>query len=415
MSKIMEEQSDDRSNAVQIELRSKQVAYVLDACSEFDADLTLSSLIQFPQSHMLRLLDEINDSYGADRNHIPVHHIMKFVQVLTENQTASSPQRIIVSEAEDAAISDAQTHIDRIKQEMHALGECATNTDKEYAITRDVVNNTFDTFVSALRSRQNLLLSELEKIKQYKLYSLRKQILSCKSCQHEHNDLLGKWEQMLSDDCVDRHTRRKQMVKDFGLLMDKVKALRAENTKIKQEIKPEFNVRFDEFHQFVSKFGEVNAASNKKRLRLKRKKESDIQDQPVQKKQKVGTNSKLVILQTMQCGIKYRDMKVGDGKVVSQGDKLRVFYVGQTEDKQVFDKCISDPAYEFNFGKGDVIKGWEMGLKGMRVGGKRKLVIPPQLAYGASGSPPTVPPNATLTFTIEVKSCVDRSRNQQRL
>mmetsp|Transcript_25998 Transcript_25998/g.42498 ORF Transcript_25998/g.42498 Transcript_25998/m.42498 type:complete len:365 (+) Transcript_25998:148-1242(+) len=120
-------------------------------------------------------------------------------------------------------------------------------------------------------------------------------------------------------------------------------------------------------------------------------------------KEAKGKKGKGEKLQTMKGGIKYRDMKVGDGKVCAQGDKLKVFYVGQTDDKQVFDKCIAGTGFEFNFGKGDVIKGWEMGLKGMRVGGKRKLVIPPKLAYGASGSPPTVPPNATLTFTIEVK------------
>merc|ERR1712087_592266 len=105
----------------------------------------------------------------------------------------------------------------------------------------------------------------------------------------------------------------------------------------------------------------------------------------------------------MKGDIKYRDMKEGDGEVVSVGDKLKVFYVGQTDDKKVFDKCIAGSGFEFAFGKGDVIKGWDMGLKGMRVGGKRKLVIPPAKAYGAAGSPPNVPPNATLTFTIELK------------
>merc|ERR1719245_2173271 len=97
------------------------------------------------------------------------------------------------------------------------------------------------------------------------------------------------------------------------------------------------------------------------------------------------------------------DKKEGEGKMVKNGDKLKVYYVGQTDDKKVFDKCISGGGFEFNFGKGDVIKGWDMGLKGMRVGGKRKLVIPPKMGYGSNGSPPSIPPNATLTFTIELK------------
>jgi len=118
------------------------------------------------------------------------------------------------------------------------------------------------------------------------------------------------------------------------------------------------------------------------------------------KQNKKKKNTKMT---PMKGGIQYRDMKVGDGAQVKNGDKLRVYYVGQTDDKKVFDKCISGPGFEFAFGAGDVIKGWDMGLKNMKVGGKRKLVIPPKLAYGAAGSPPNVPGNATLTFTIELK------------
>eukprot|EP01084_Bolivina_argentea_P212845 361710_1 len=108
-------------------------------------------------------------------------------------------------------------------------------------------------------------------------------------------------------------------------------------------------------------------------------------------------------MQTMKGGLKYRDMKIGDGKVIQHGQSVKVFYVGQMDDKKVFDKTIHGDGFEFNFGKGDVIKGWDLGLKGMKVGGKRKLIIPSKLAYGTSGSPPQIPPNAQLTFTIEVK------------
>merc|ERR1719245_1562683 len=128
------------------------------------------------------------------------------------------------------------------------------------------------------------------------------------------------------------------------------------------------------------------------------KKEGDDKNDNKKKKKKQNKNMK-----NLKGGIKYRDMKEGEGKMVKNGDKLKVYYVGQTDDKKVFDKCISGGGFEFNFGKGDVIKGWEMGLKGMRVGGKRKLVIPPKMGYGSNGSPPSIPPNATLTFTIELK------------
>merc|ERR1712130_592866 len=124
-------------------------------------------------------------------------------------------------------------------------------------------------------------------------------------------------------------------------------------------------------------------------------------DQKENVKEKKKKNKKKML--SMKGGIKYRDMKVGDGEQIKHGDKVKVFYVGQTEDKKVFDKSISGNGFEFNFGKGDVIKGWDLGMKGMRVGGKRKLVIPPKLGYGANGSEPSIPPNATLTFTVEVR------------
>jgi len=137
---------------------------------------------------------------------------------------------------------------------------------------------------------------------------------------------------------------------------------------------------------------EPEAAENGGGEDKKSTKQNKKQDKKGKKKEK-----------TLKNGLKIRDMKVGEGSVVAHGDKLRVFYVGQTKDKKVFDKCITGSGFEFNFGKGDVIKGWDMGLKGMKVGGKRKLTIPPKLAYGAAGSPPNVPGNATLTFTIELK------------
>jgi len=105
---------------------------------------------------------------------------------------------------------------------------------------------------------------------------------------------------------------------------------------------------------------------------------------------------------TMKNGIKYKDIKIGNGEVVKQGQKLNVFYVGQLEDKSIFDKSILSPGFDFVLGKGEVIKGWDEGVKGMKVGGKRRLIIPSNLAYGKTGTD-GIPPNSTLTFTIEIK------------
>lgn len=84
---------------------------------------------------------------------------------------------------------------------------------------------------------------------------------------------------------------------------------------------------------------------------------------------------------------------------------MAVYYVGRLKknDKQ-FDKSDKGPGFKFKLGQGRVIKGWDLGVVGMKVGGKRKLIIPPQLAYGAGGAPPQIPPHSTLIFDVELKA-----------
>jgi FK506-binding nuclear protein len=106
---------------------------------------------------------------------------------------------------------------------------------------------------------------------------------------------------------------------------------------------------------------------------------------------------------TLKNGISYKDMKQGSGKPIKNGQTVRVYYVGQLDDKSIFDKAISGDGFEFKVGSNDVIQGWNFGVRGMKVGGKRRVVIPPKFAYGAEGQPPKIPANAALTFTIEVR------------
>jgi FKBP-type peptidyl-prolyl cis-trans isomerase len=104
-------------------------------------------------------------------------------------------------------------------------------------------------------------------------------------------------------------------------------------------------------------------------------------------------------------GLCYVDTKVGDGPEVKKGDVLTMNYTGKLADGSVFDS--SDKAgqpFEFKLGAGVVIQGWDEGIVGMHVGGERTLTIPPELAYGEAGYPPVIPPNATLTFDVEVVS-----------
>ena len=106
---------------------------------------------------------------------------------------------------------------------------------------------------------------------------------------------------------------------------------------------------------------------------------------------------------TTDSGLKYVDVKVGDGKEAKKGDKVVVHYTGWLKDGKKFDSSVDrKEPFEFKIG-GRVIKGWNEGVPGMKVGGKRKLIIPPELAYGAKGTPDgTIPPDAELTFVVEL-------------
>jgi FKBP-type peptidyl-prolyl cis-trans isomerase len=100
-------------------------------------------------------------------------------------------------------------------------------------------------------------------------------------------------------------------------------------------------------------------------------------------------------------GLKVQDIVIGPGPEVRTGDLVSVHYVGMFIDGTKFDSSYDrDEAFVFSLGAGRVIKGWDAGIPGMKVGGKRKLIIPPELAYGAEGFPGGIPPNATLVFEI---------------
>jgi FKBP-type peptidyl-prolyl cis-trans isomerase len=96
-----------------------------------------------------------------------------------------------------------------------------------------------------------------------------------------------------------------------------------------------------------------------------------------------------------------QDIVVGEGDPAVAGDVLTVHYTGHFVDGPVFDSSVDREPFTFRLGAGSVIRGWDIGLVGMRVGGQRKLIVPPALAYGSSGSGP-IPPDTTLVFEIEL-------------
>jgi FKBP-type peptidyl-prolyl cis-trans isomerase FkpA len=102
-------------------------------------------------------------------------------------------------------------------------------------------------------------------------------------------------------------------------------------------------------------------------------------------------------------GLSIEDLVVGDGAAASAGQRVSVHYTGWLENGKKFDssKDRGEP-FQFSLGRGQVIRGWDEGVSGMKVGGKRKLTIPAALAYGTRGAGGVIPPNATLLFEVEL-------------
>lgn len=108
---------------------------------------------------------------------------------------------------------------------------------------------------------------------------------------------------------------------------------------------------------------------------------------------------------TTETGLKYEDVKVGTGAEAKAGQTVSVHYTGKLNDAngKKFDSSVDrGQPFSFNLGAGMVIKGWDQGVAGMKVGGKRNLTIPADLGYGARGAGGVIPPNATLFFEVEL-------------
>jgi FKBP-type peptidyl-prolyl cis-trans isomerase len=107
-------------------------------------------------------------------------------------------------------------------------------------------------------------------------------------------------------------------------------------------------------------------------------------------------------------GLTYIDHKIGTGDEAAKGASVEVHYTGWLYENgkrgKKFDSSVGRGPFKFMLGAGQVIKGWDEGVQGMKVGGKRELIIPASLGYGARGYPGAIPPNATLNFEVELLS-----------
>lgn len=144
--------------------------------------------------------------------------------------------------------------------------------------------------------------------------------------------------------------------------------------------------------------GIENGTAKPAQKEKKKDKPQQQQEKPTQQKQQKPKEK------TLQGGIKIEDIRVGKGPEAKPGKKVVVYYEGRLKsNNKVFDSTKSGAGFEFNLGRGEVIRGWDVGVAGMKVGSKRRIVCPPHMAYGAKGSPPVIPGNSTLVFEVELR------------
>eukprot|EP00040_Diaphanoeca_grandis_P024116 m.132239 g.132239 ORF g.132239 m.132239 type:complete len:533 (+) comp29597_c0_seq4:222-1820(+) len=138
-------------------------------------------------------------------------------------------------------------------------------------------------------------------------------------------------------------------------------------------------------------------AKTKKQEAVKLKEKKVVEKKPEPKKQPPQQ-------QTLKGGVKVTDTVVGTGREAKQGDRVGMYYRGfLIKNKKQFDACQKGKPFDFKIGIGEVIKGWDIGVKGMKVGGKRTLYLPANVGYGKRGAPPDIPKNADLGFEVELK------------
>ncbi|XP_059061546.1 46 kDa FK506-binding nuclear protein [Achroia grisella] len=147
---------------------------------------------------------------------------------------------------------------------------------------------------------------------------------------------------------------------------------------------------------------QVNGIDKSKKQEAPQKAEKKKQEAKKVNQEEAGEKKEK---KSLSGGVFVEDTKVGNGPPAKPGKVVMVYYEGRLkQNNKMFDNCLKGPGFKFKLGAKEVIAGWDVGITGMKVGGKRRIVCPPAMAYGAKGSPPVIPPNSTLVFDVELKN-----------
>jgi len=147
-----------------------------------------------------------------------------------------------------------------------------------------------------------------------------------------------------------------------------------------------------------------------KQQKVEKPKQNGVEKQPKNKKEKKEQKQQQKSqsaekAKVIQGGVRIEDLVEGSGIEAKPGKKVVVYYEGRLKsNNKVFDSALKGAGFKFHLGRGEVIKGWDIGVAGMKVGGKRRVTCPPHMGYGNKGSPPVIPPNSTLVFDVELKN-----------
>ncbi|KAF8441561.1 hypothetical protein L210DRAFT_3447334 [Boletus edulis BED1] len=146
---------------------------------------------------------------------------------------------------------------------------------------------------------------------------------------------------------------------------------------------------------------EEKEEDEKKKKKKEKKDKTEKKEKAEQKDGEKKEKGDKTAERTLEGGVKVRDFKVGTGKMVKKGDKVGMRYIGKFLDGKVFDKNTKGKAFFFKLGQGDVIKGWDVGVAGMQIGGEREIVVPPSMGYG-NRKMDGIPSGSTLKFEVKL-------------